>query len=143
MVTTRDALRSWREYGEPPLAEIARSEAWQARCRAANRWWDLRAVLAGFCNHRPFRASDPDGGGGYVHWRCDLPRGHDMPHRGGSYVWLAAGATTYLPVPPGQESPAQPWQRYAVPTRRQARQLGRAFRDRAEKRVAARAGGDR
>lgn len=141
MVTTRDAVRSWRKYSELPLADLASGKAWQAWYRAANRWWDLRAVLAGFCNHRPFRPGDPAGGGGYVHWRCDLRRGHDMPHRGGSYVWLASGATTYLPAPPGQEPPAQPWQRHAVLTRRQARRQGRARQDRAEKRVAARPGG--
>lgn len=120
MVTTRQALRSWRRHREPTLADIARGEVWQARARAANRLADLRALAAGYCNHCPYRGGLPDSGGGYAHWRCALARGHPAPHRGVNYVWDAGGVVHYAPVPPGKPCPSQPWRRHSVPTRRQA-----------------------
>jgi hypothetical protein len=58
---------------------------------------DVRAWLAGWCNHCP----DPgdDTGGGYGDWRCEHKRGHDGLHRVGNYVWTADGSTDYMPTP--------------------------------------------
>lgn len=97
--------------------------------RVVNRWRDLRAALAGYCNHRPSQGY-PGGGGGYLHWRCALPAGHAGLHRARNYVWDAEGSTNYLPLPPGQ-SCDQPQDRHPTPTRRQSREAERWHRTRA------------
>jgi hypothetical protein len=93
---------------------------WIIRHRITNRWHDLRAVLAGYCNHRPW-SPIPGDGGGYAHWRCALTRGHDGLHRARNYVWSDDGRTDYVPVPIDRPMPDQPWSRHMTPTRRQAR----------------------
>jgi len=94
------------------------------RKRFTNRWYDLRAVLAGYCNHRPY-SPVPGEGGGYAHWRCALRRGHEGMHRARNYVWSANGRTSYLPVPNSQPMPRQPWDRSMTLTRRQDRRRER------------------
>ena len=94
------------------------------RKRAVNRWYDLRATLAGYCNHRPY-SPIPGEGGGYAHWRCSLPRRHEGMHRSRNYVWSVDGRTNYLPVPHGVRMPRQPWERSMTPTSRQARERDR------------------
>jgi hypothetical protein len=88
--------------------------------RAQNRYWDTRAVLAGFCNHRPW-SPIPSEPGGYAHWRCNLRRHHEGLHRSNNYVWSDDGRTDYLPVPVGQRAPHQPWDRHMAGTRRDDR----------------------
>ena len=98
--------------------------AWRTIHRTQNRWHDLLAVLAGYCNDRPQKTGIPGQGGGYRHWRCALKRGHDGMHRFGNYVWTDDGTVTYLPAPHGSGKEAwQPkrWERNATPTLRQAR----------------------
>lgn len=90
------------------------------RARATNRWYDMRAILAGYCNHRPYSVIGGQGGG-YAHWRCGLRRHHEGMHRARNYVWSDDGRTTYLPVPHNQRMPRQPWERSMTLTRRQAR----------------------
>ncbi|MFI6333249.1 hypothetical protein ACIBBG_33980 [Micromonospora chersina] len=94
------------------------------RRRAVNRWYDLRAVLAGYCNNQPYPAI-PGEGGGYAHWRCALKRGHEGMHRPRNYVWNAGGHTDNLPIPHGQPGVDQPWERSMTMTRRQDRQRDR------------------
>lgn len=94
------------------------------RKRAVNRWYDLRALLAGYCNHNPYNPI-PGEGGGYAHWRCALRRGHDGMHRSRNYVWDSTGRTEYLPVPHWRDMPQQPWERSMTLTVRQDRQLDR------------------
>jgi hypothetical protein len=92
-----------------------------ARRRMENRWWDLRAVLAGYCNDRPNKTHVPGQGGGWIHWRCALPRrGHGDLHRSLNIVWDSEGKPLHLPV---SNPPSQPWRRHMVPTRRQQRLL--------------------
>jgi hypothetical protein len=91
--------------------------------RIQNRWWDLRAILAGYCNDRPDKSHIPGQGGGWLHWRCALPRrGHGDVHRSRNTVWDNEGKPLHLPV---ANPPAQPWVRHMVPTRRQQRLLDR------------------
>lgn len=94
------------------------------RKRTINRWYDLRAALGGYCNHRPY-SPIPGEGGGYAHWRCALRRRHDGMHRSNNYVWSGDGRTTYLPVPHNQPTPRQPWERTMTLTARQARRKQR------------------
>lgn len=115
---------------------------WRTRHRAENRWYDLRAVLAGYCNNTPWRP-EPDRGGGYAFWRCALTRCHDGMHRTRNYVWTDDGRTDYLPVPIGSDMPAQPWDRNPTLTLRQARARRRWHRrHRAELRAARQEAGD-
>jgi hypothetical protein len=94
--------------------------AWIAIFRVDNRWKDLLAILAGYCNHCPWTA-DPAQGGGYAFWRCALRRGHDGLHRARNYVWEDDGRPSYVPMPNRQRIPQQPWQRRTSFTRRQTR----------------------
>lgn len=86
--------------------------------RLQNRWWDLRAVLAGYCNDRPSKTNIPGQGGGWIHWRCALRRGHGDVHRSRNVVWDSEGKPLHLPV---KNPPSQPWGRHMVPTRKQQR----------------------
>lgn len=101
--------------------------------RLQNRWHDVRAILAGYCNDCPWRA-DPADGGGYRNWRCALKRGHKGMHRSRNYVWDEAGRTDYAPM---RDFPQQPWGRNMTPTMRQARQMGDWQQRQLEKRRAA------
>ncbi|CAM5602223.1 hypothetical protein [Streptomyces coeruleorubidus] len=96
--------------------------AWRTIHRTQNRWWDLRATLAGYCNDRPVKTGVPGETNGYAHWRCALKRGHDGLHRYRNAVWLSGCRVDHEPVdmPPGQ-----PWERAATPTIRQARNARR------------------
>ena len=96
----------------------ASSKARLIRQRLQNRWWDLRAVLAGYCNDRPDKTSVPGQGGGWIHWRCALQRGHGDVHRFRNNEWDGEGKPLHLPV---NDPPSQPWKRHMVPTRRQQR----------------------
>lgn len=91
---------------------------WIAIHRTQNRWRDLRAVLASYCNHSPYNGI-PGEGGGYCWWRCALRRGHSGVHRYRNYVWDEQGHTQYAPINP---MPDQPWVRASIMTRRQSRQ---------------------
>jgi hypothetical protein len=93
----------------------------RARCtkqRLQNRWWDLLAILAGYCNDRPDKTGVPGEGGGWIHWRCALRRGHGDVHRSRNNVWDDQGKPLHLPV---RDHPAQPWDRHMIRTRRQER----------------------
>lgn len=92
--------------------------AWRTIHRTQNRWHDLRANLAGYCNDRPVKTGLPGESGGYAHWRCALGHGHDGKHRYRNSVWADAGRVEHDPVdvPPGQ-----PWERAGTPTIRQVR----------------------
>jgi hypothetical protein len=95
---------------------------WIAIHRTQNRWHDLLAVLAAYCNDRPQKTGVPGEGGGYRDWRCALKRRHDGMHRTGNYVWTDDGTVSYLPAPHGSGKEAhQPWRRTMTPTMRQAR----------------------
>lgn len=109
---------------------------WRAIHRTQNRWHDLLAVLAGYCNDRPLKTTVlGEGGGGYTHWRCALRRWHRGVHRARNYVWDQEGQTEYAPIP---ACPSQPWDRNSTPTLRQTR-LNRQWRqEQSEKRAAAR-----
>ncbi|MFE2164845.1 hypothetical protein ACFXB3_07195 [Streptomyces sp. NPDC059447] len=96
--------------------------AWRAIYRAKNRWWDARAILAGYCNDRATKTGIPGEGGQWIHWRCALRRGHDGAHRARNYVWDQDGKTLFLPV---DNCPAQPWDRHLAHTMRQARLVKR------------------
>jgi hypothetical protein len=101
-----------------------RSLSFRTWRRTRNRWRDLRAVAAGYCNDCPWRAA-PDAGGGYTWWRCGLRRRHGGLHRHNNYVWTDDGRTDYLPIPVGQPSPRQPRDRDGTPSLRQARERRR------------------
>lgn len=126
----RWSLLVTRRGAEPirlrPLA--LRGRVVVARHRIVNRWRDLRASLAGFCNHCPHTGLP---GGGYSFWRCALPAGHPGQHRARNYIWDAEGRTTYMPLPLGR-SCDQPKDRYPVLTRRQARLADRWHKTRAQ-----------
>lgn len=95
-----------------------------AFARSRNRWYDARAVAAGYCNTRSQPTGVPDEGSGYLHWRCALRRRHVGLHREGNYVWGPGMRATYVPAPPGTDREAwQPtgWARSMTPTMRQAR----------------------
>jgi hypothetical protein len=95
--------------------------AWRVIFRVQNTWWDLRAILAGYCNHCPNNGT-PGQGGGYTFWRCALQRRHPGLHRAGNYVWTDDGVASYLPTRPTQPMPSQPYRRSAgAMTRRQRR----------------------
>lgn len=65
---------------------------------------DARARREGKCNTRPWRADHS--GGGYQHWRCQLPVGHSAAdHRYRNYVWTPDGRTHFDPIPVGAPSP--------------------------------------
>jgi len=71
------------------------------RCwrRTQNRWWDLRARLAGACNADTW---DEARGRyiGYAHWRCGRARGHAVPHRFVNSTWMNGDdRTRYDPIP--------------------------------------------
>ena len=99
--------------------------AWIVIHRTQNRWWDLRAILAGYCNHCP-GSPIPGQGGGYLFWRCGLRRGHEGLHRSNNYVWDEGGTTSYMPLPyshpQGAHQPRK-WNRKPGWTMRQARAL--------------------
>jgi len=90
--------------------------------RTQNRYWDARAMLSGFCNHKPWSPIPGEGGGTYAHWRCALKRNHDGLHRARNYVWTDSGDADYFPVPTGLPVPSQPWTRHMMGTRREDRQ---------------------
>lgn len=92
--------------------------AWRTIHRTQNRWWDLRAFLAGYCNDCPSKSGVPGEGGGYSFWRCALRRGHDGDHRSKNYTWDQHGKTTYAPL---RKHPWQPWERTPTSTIRQTR----------------------
>lgn len=111
--------------GKPkgPIGQRVRYTLHVTRDRLHNRWFDLRARLAGYCNNAPWRP-EPDRGGGYAHWRCALRRHRDGLHRFRSYVWDDDGRTDYEPIPilrVNQPTVQQPWDRKMTGTRRQAR----------------------
>lgn len=78
------------------------------RSRAANRAMDIAAVLAGYCNDRPWSPIPGEGGGGYSHWRCAHRRGHQGLHRFRNYVWADDRRVVYTPE---RWTPSQPWKR--------------------------------
>lgn len=100
------------------------------RDRVYNRALDVVAILAGYCNHKPY-SPIPGEGGMWSHWRCALRRGHycrgitrpdwDL-HRMGNYVWDDSGDTTYYPH---GKSVQQPWDRRMQHTMRERRALNR------------------
>lgn len=110
-----------------PLRERAVCTLHLTADRLYNRWFDLRARLAGYCNNAPWRP-EPDRGGGYAHWRCALRRHHEGLHRYRNYVWCDDGSVDYVPIPitrVNQPSVDQPWDRKLTKTRRQARAAAR------------------
>lgn len=98
------------------------SLGWRTLHRTKDRWYDVRAVLAGFCNDRPVKSGIPGESGGYVHWRCALGRGHDGKHRYRNAVWDGTGSVQHDPV---DSRPGQPWERAGTPTIRQVRNCRR------------------
>ena len=130
-----------------PAREQVRAALFQAWHRTHNRVLDVLAVLAGYCNHRPW--SPIPGGGGYAHWRCGRKRGHIEMHRSRNYVWSNDGRTSYVPVPVlgpnqvGKHWAAQPrrWERHLIPTRRQARAQRRWMQEQPAARRSERGGG--
>ena len=75
--------------------------AWRLRpSRAQLRYayLDLRGWLGGWCHACPWNV-ERGGSGGYVHWRCRRPRGHDGLHRFNSYIWAPNGMVSYEPLP--------------------------------------------
>lgn len=106
------------------------ASVWIALHRMRNRWYDVLAVGAGYCNDRPNKTGVP--GHGYFHWRCALKRRHDGMHREGNYVWSDDGESSYLPAPYGSGREAwQPsrWDRTGnVPTMRESRRRRRSER---------------
>lgn len=128
-----------REVGWRRAAgEWLRSLFWIWAHQATNRWWDLRAVAAGYCNHRPW-SPIPGDGGGYSHWRCARRRGHAELHRSRNYVWNDAGRTEYAPIPISERLPSQPWDRNMTPTWRQSRAQRRWHAEQSAARARARA----
>jgi hypothetical protein len=113
--------------------------AWRVIYRAKNTWWDMRAHLAGYCNHCP-NDGIPGQGGGYTFWRCGLRRRHEGLHRSNNYVWTDDGTTDYLPLPYGHSQGAtQPraWRRSAgTMTRRQRRNRDAWHREQGARRKA-------
>lgn len=85
---------------------------WWLPTRSEFRWayYDLRARLAGWCNHCP-RRGDGGPGSGYAQWRCQLRRRHTGLHRGVNYVWTDDGLVDYLPTPSGHTDQVvrSPW----------------------------------
>lgn len=77
-----------------------------ARCFLPNRadlrvaLLDTRALLGGWCHHKPWNAASrlQERGGGYTHWRCDQRRGHTGQHRFNNYTWDATGKVDYEPI---------------------------------------------
>lgn len=132
--------RERRKEDEVPLRDRARTCFRTYRKRAENRWYDLRAFLAGYCNDCPHDAI-PGEGGGYPNWRCALRRGHDGQHRFRNYVWDGDDRVDYQPAPvrPGQMPPSQPWERHMTLTRRQERAVKR-WDEEQRARILARAG---
>lgn len=98
------------------------SRAWRTIHRTRNRWHDLRAVLAGYCNDCPSKSGIPGEGGGYTFWRCALRRHHNGDHRARNYTWDTTGKTTYAPI---EACPSQPWDRSPTSTMRQTRRFRR------------------
>ena len=86
--------------------------------RLKNRLRDLRdRWLHWQCCAAP-RGNSDAGDGGYFFWRCSLRRGHKGPHRSVNYLWGHDGGASYSPL----ASPPRRLERYAVMTRRQARE---------------------
>ncbi len=96
---------------------------WRSRHRIENAWWDLRAILSGYCNDNPWRP-DP-GEGGYSFWRCSRKFGHDGRHRFRNYVWEFGGRPEHVsedwPQPVDGGYVDQPWMRNPTLTLRQSR----------------------
>lgn len=111
------------------------SLAWRTIHRAQDRWHDLRAHLAGYCNDRPVKIGIPGESGGYHHWRCSLRRGHDGKHRYNNSVWDDIGRGEHQPV---DSPPSQPWGRAGTPTIRQTRNAHRWHAEQAAARRARR-----
>lgn len=118
----------------------ARSFCYRVWHRTVNRWLDLRAVFAGYCNDCPWRAALDDGGGGYSFWRCDLRAQHEGLHRYRNYVWTADGTTDYAPVQFDATQAGQPWRRRSTPTLRQERERRGWLAERYETKSRRRAG---
>ncbi|MGA5489586.1 hypothetical protein ACPCK1_17740 [Streptomyces pseudogriseolus] len=110
-----------------------------ARHRIANCTLDTLAVLLGYCNDRSVNSGAPGDGGGYLHWRCALRRGHNGLHRYRNYVWNEQRDVEYAPVPLTESMPSQPWERHSTHTRRQAREAIEWRKVQDEKRAAIRA----
>ena len=135
-------MATWRMYRQAyglrrTVVAWIRHQCVMAPDRAVNRWWDVRARLGGYCNHRPW--DPPKRHGGYSHWRCARRHGHPGMHRFLNYVWNGVGDTEYSPI----EAPvAQPWDRHMGMTLRQQRRWDRETnaaerRRRHERRLAA------
>lgn len=107
----------------------------QQQRRARNRWFDVLAVAAGYCNDRSNKTGSADDRFGYPHWRCALRNGHRGLHRYRQYAWDADGRVEFIPV---QRPPAQPWERDGMPTARQVRRDPERRQRWADKRAAAR-----
>jgi hypothetical protein len=110
---------NWRRT----LRTRARSAYRVNRHRLVNRWWDMLAVVQGYCNHRP---DAPEHGrtGGYAHWRCARRRGHLGLHRYRNYVWDGDGRTEYDPV---EHAVRQPHERHLAHRRAGERALWREY----------------
>lgn len=107
----RGYLASFRHWG------AWKSLGYRIAHRTSNRWMDLQARLAGACNASTWNEAKGDYDGGYSHWRCGKPRGHDRqvkvfrdgdyvdgatygPHRFNNYIWPGPGTRVqYAPVP--------------------------------------------
>jgi len=76
---------------------------WPTRAEFRVLLFDLRQRLSGRCNDCPWLpdARMNEYRGGYSHWRCGLPRGHETLHRFRNYTWgeTASEQVTYDPVP--------------------------------------------
>ncbi|MCX5562745.1 hypothetical protein [Streptomyces sp. NBC_00038] len=107
--------------------------------QASNRTLDTLAVLLGYCNDRSVNSGVPGDGGGYLHWRCALRRGHEGLHRYRNYVWNEQRDVEYAPVALADRMPSQPWDRRCIGTRRQFRQAIEWHKIQDEKRAALRA----
>lgn len=88
----------------PPEWSTARWLRWRfawwlpTRDELATTRTDLRALLAGYCNHRPATGNLDVDRGGYDHWRCALRRHHHGPHRTGNYTWSDDRRTDFAPM---------------------------------------------
>lgn len=111
----------------PAVLHYLRAYVRTSYYRAVNRWRDLLAVCSGYCNDRPW-SPIPGEGGGYADWRCALRRGHAGLHRARNYTWpWSHGGVDYDPIPVPGALPRQPWERYMMPTSRQARAWSRYY----------------
>lgn len=128
----RRTSRRWRK--EQLKLRLSR-QAWKGRYyrakhRTVNRWYDIRAVMAGYCNDRPWGPHPAESRGGYAHWRCARQRGHWEVHRSLNYVWGDTGDVEYDPLPHDVKLPHQPWERSMTLRLRDQRARNRWHRER-------------